>query len=273
MKRFFASLGKGAVYLLIFLGIQALVSLVYGTVQAAFLLTSPEAAGMSLNSLMTELSGRIMGKIVPVSLVCSLLTIGAYGLTAPMRRRSLREHLWLYPMRPRSIAPVLLLGASVNLLVAVLMTILPFPEQWMADYEFRSAPIASETSVLSFLAVAVAAPAAEELCFRGLLFTRLRQGMPQLAAALISSLLFGLIHGSLIWFFYTFPLGLVMVWVFCRFQSLWASILFHMAFNAAGQLLPADANVLFVLLLGCAGTVGGAIWITKGTVKPALPSQ
>ena len=273
MKQFFASLGKGAVYLLIFLGVQSAVSLIYSAVQATFFLLSPEAANLSIEALLAELSGRITEKLMPVSLAASLLTIGAYCLTAPMRRRSLREHLWLYPIPPLGILQVLLFGVSVNLLVAAVMSFLPFPEQWIADYEFLSAPLSSESSVLSFLAVAIAAPAAEELCFRCLLFTRLRQGMPQLAAALLSSLLFGLIHGSLIWFFYTFPLGLVMVWIFCRYRSLWASILFHMAFNAAGQLLPVNSNVLLVLLLGFVGTIGAAVWIAKQDSGTAVSSQ
>lgn len=59
--------------------------------------------------------------------------------------------------------------------------------------------------------------------------------MPAAAAAILSSLLFGAVHGTVIWFCYTFVFALLLVWFYEKFQSLAANILFHMSFNLTGQ--------------------------------------
>ncbi len=49
---------------------------------------------------------------------------------------------------------------------------------------------------IAILAVALVAPAAEELIFRGFLFGTLRQRMPWLAAAAVSGLVFAILHAA-----------------------------------------------------------------------------
>src|SRR6202012_3743118 len=49
-------------------------------------------------------------------------------------------------------------------------------------------------TVLQILLIVIAAPIAEETCFRGMLFGGLREKLPRLAAALICGLIFGALH-------------------------------------------------------------------------------
>src|SRR6202012_3953446 len=53
----------------------------------------------------------------------------------------------------------------------------------------RSAP-----PVIQCLLIVIAAPIAEEICFRGMLFGGLREKLPRIAAALICGLIFGALH-------------------------------------------------------------------------------
>ncbi|MGM9625114.1 MAG: lysostaphin resistance A-like protein, partial [Eubacteriales bacterium] len=67
-------------------------------------------------------------------------------------------------------------------------------------------------------------------------YTRLKRGLPQRGmgiffAALISAVIFGALHGTLLQLFYTVPMGLLLCFVYDRYKSLWASVLVHMAFN------------------------------------------
>ena len=55
--------------------------------------------------------------------------------------------------------------------------------------------------------------------------------MPFWPAALISAVLFGLYHGNLLQGVYAFLLGLVLAWLYERFQTLAAPWLFHAAAN------------------------------------------
>jgi uncharacterized protein len=50
------------------------------------------------------------------------------------------------------------------------------------------------TLPLQILLIVIAAPISEEICFRGLVFGGLRTRLPGIAAALISGLIFGLLH-------------------------------------------------------------------------------
>ena len=75
--------------------------------------------------------------------------------------------------------------------------------------------------------------------------------MPILAAAILTSVVFGMMHGTVIWFLYTFLFGMILIWVFERFHSLTASILLHVAYNLSGMalaLIPENAGI-FVLVL------------------------
>jgi len=87
------------------------------------------------------------------------------------------------------------------------------------------------------LGVVVAAPLAEELLFRGLLYGWLRRCLPVGWAAVLDGAVFGLAHRS--WTL-AVPLGLVgagLCLLYERWRSLWPSVLAHAALNATSLLL------------------------------------
>lgn len=87
------------------------------------------------------------------------------------------------------------------------------------------------TLVLAGVAVIVAAPLAEEIFYRGLIFGGL-QRWGFWPAALISGAVFSGVHldpGSLIPFFI---IGVTLAWLFWRRGNLWESVAFHVLFNA-----------------------------------------
>lgn len=80
------------------------------------------------------------------------------------------------------------LAVFVYLLFAALYSILILePEQEDIAEGFGPVPI-------QVLLIVVAAPIAEELCFRGMLFGGLRERLPSVPAALLAGLVFGLLH-------------------------------------------------------------------------------
>ena len=90
------------------------------------------------------------------------------------------------------------------------------------------------------------APVVEELVFRGVAYTSLRNVMPRWLAAVLVSAAFGLMHGAVIWFCYTFVLSFAMIFVYEKVKSLWAPIALHMAFNLLGQMPLMGENPSFV---------------------------
>ena len=93
--------------------------------------------------------------------------------------------------------------------------------------------------------------------------TRLRRAMPAALACVLSSLLFGVLHGQLLWIAYAFVMGVALTIVFERTGTLWANIIVHITFNLAGsylvQYLPGS---VFILVLGLAGMAAAWNWLT-----------
>jgi len=81
-----------------------------------------------------------------------------------------------------------------------------------------------------FTAVLVA-PVAEELMFRGCIFGRFRAHGYIVSGAVISALLFSLVHGVPQIMPAIFAMGLALAWLYHKAGSLWASIALHAMIN------------------------------------------
>jgi len=85
--------------------------------------------------------------------------------------------------------------------------------------------------ILAFITLVVIAPIAEEVLFRGYLYSRLKSFLPIWAAILATSILFGAIHGSWNLAIDVFFLSIISCILREITGSLWASILLHMLKN------------------------------------------
>ncbi len=85
--------------------------------------------------------------------------------------------------------------------------------------------------ILAFVTLVVIAPVAEEIIFRGYLFGRLKRYAPVWVAIVVTSVVFGALHGAWNLAVDTFALSVVMSLLRQNTGSLWASILLHMSKN------------------------------------------
>lgn len=89
----------------------------------------------------------------------------------------------------------------------------------------------------------VVAPFAEELLFRGVLYSMLRKKWSVFPSVMLSSFVFGLIHGNIAVGLTGFLIGIVAALVFEYSKSLWTSVVVHVINNSARIAL------LYLLLL------------------------
>lgn len=89
--------------------------------------------------------------------------------------------------------------------------------------------------LLFFLVGCVLGPFAEELFFRGLLYSWLREGMPAVLAVALSSLLFAGVHQG---FFVQLAGGLLFGVVFEWRKNIWAAFVVHAAANFGIWIVP-----------------------------------
>lgn len=85
---------------------------------------------------------------------------------------------------------------------------------------------------LAFVTLIVIAPLAEEILFRGFLYGKLRKRLPVWVAVLVTSLLFGVVHGQWNVGVDVFALSLVLCGLRETTGSIWAGVLLHMLKNS-----------------------------------------
>lgn len=85
--------------------------------------------------------------------------------------------------------------------------------------------------LIAFVTLVIIAPVAEEMLFRGYLYGRLRKWVPFWVAALATSILFGVIHGSWNVGIDTFLLSMFLCSLREVTGSIWAGIVVHMIKN------------------------------------------
>lgn len=91
--------------------------------------------------------------------------------------------------------------------------------------------------IIQILAVGIAAPIIEELLFRGLFYKRITEITSRKIAGFLSALFFGIYHFNIAQGIYAFFIGLLFVYVYEKFHTIKAPILFHIIANMTSILL------------------------------------
>ena len=131
---------------------------------------------------------------------------------------------------------IVLSGASLALAMNNMIAVTPLPVLF-AGYEETNEIIYSGSLILQILSAGIFACIVEELCVRGVVYGRLKQYFSKKNAMIISALIFGVYHLNVVQGVYAFVLGFYFVWLYERYQSLWAPCIAHISAN------------LFVILL------------------------
>lgn len=170
-----------------------------------------------------------------ITMIAAALMIFVVWLIFRIRKKKMREEIGLYPIAFKTGIQIVFVTFGVRIVTLLFLNLTPFPESWVLSYKSaidrRLADYKTSTLGLFALESAVCAPVIEEFVFRGLVYTRLKRGMPTVLAAVLSSLLFGAAHGNIIQAIYCFAGGMVDVWLYEKYKSLSACMLEHSVFN------------------------------------------
>ncbi|MDB5176910.1 MAG: rane protein of unknown function [Candidatus Saccharibacteria bacterium] len=131
------------------------------------------------------------------------------------------------------LAPLVFIGYTfaVTTVLALITAWVPsFPADQIQDVGFKAFGTRSD-NILAFMTLVVLAPLAEEILFRGYLYGKLKGHVPAIAAAIATSLLFGLAHGQWNVGIDVFVLSLALCGLRSLTGSIWSGILVHMIKN------------------------------------------
>lgn len=248
-KTFFKACGKALIYFCIFIGSQLLivtaasyiVSLFVGTSLSYEMLSqglepASDAFWESYVTQALERAADILNQYVSlISIIADLIAIGICIAISASRKVSLSADPGVRKI-PLSKIPILaLFGLTLNFTTAFALKNIPFPADWVDSYVENVSSLTNPAMIaISSIFTILVAPVCEELIFRGFIYSRLKTGMPMAAAILISSWLFGMVHGTMIWIIYAGILGMILCWIYEKTGSLTSSIIVHIFFNAVG---------------------------------------
>lgn len=117
----------------------------------------------------------------------------------------------------------------------------------------------TNNSILQLFIVIILIPICEELIYRRLIFSYLKENYNIVGATIIQALLFGIAHGNIVQGIYTFILGIALALLYIYCNSLWGSIILHIIFNFIGLVIipkvvainPILISLLFILGIAC----------------------
>jgi membrane protease YdiL (CAAX protease family) len=182
--------------------------------------------------------------LIPAQVVFYILLVAFIHVL--LYARHMRGLADLIPFaRPRHWAALAGVGIALAFAIQLLGEKLPMPKQLPIDEYFKERSVAF---IMLGFGVLIA-PFVEELIFRGLLYPVLNRWTGATISVTITSLLFALLHAGQLAFSWApllslFLVGVVLTLVRARYQSVLASTLVHMAYNATlfGMLLAATGG-------------------------------
>lgn len=207
------------VYLVLWIGLQLLVALIIDTV-------APAAWDKEWVYWLATMA--------PMYLV-------AFPVAVRMLKLLPRRELYKHILKPGHFVQVYCMAVAVmligNIIGIVLTTILTNATRW--DFTVDATDLILDYGLgWVFLITVVIAPIIEEVLFRKVLIDRLIV-FGDVAAIMVSAVLFGLIHGNFSQLFYAIGLGIVFGFVYVRTGKIKYTIGLHMLFNFSGGFVPA----------------------------------
>lgn len=179
----------------------------------------------------------VMSKSTEISMLSNLIMILAFAIFYMLRKSSIRNAIRLNPMPAPFGFSAIILGVAAQFAIIFIINLIPFPEELVNSLNNNYEYIEQSGTVIKYLSVAFVGPIAEEVLFRGLVLNKLNQNMNSWVAIIISSLVFGAMHGTVIGFLYATAVGVIMGWLYIKFDSVVPCALFHIAFNTTSLII------------------------------------
>lgn len=277
MKKIIKQSLKAIGYFVLFLASQFIVSFgfifFYGFKTGMEIATS--GGVMDQEKVAMGASEFLLGHVTETAILSGLFTLFCLWIFSLMRNKKLFRELKIKGFSTGYFPIVVLMGAAVALMIQGILSLLP--EVLLEAYMNQAQNIVNASLPVTILATVIVAPIVEEIVFRELILSALRKAMPLPVAIVLSTLLFAVSHGQLLWICYTFVLGVVLCVIRVKTGTCSASILVHAVFNLFGGILlplivPEDAIAMNIIIAGI-GVVSVCVLMTLLLKKKDVQSK
>ena len=153
------------------------------------------------------------------------------------------------------------LGASQAISVVTMIEMYIAPEMVTETSIGLSSMFTSSSMIVAIVVVGIAPAICEEAVFRGVFFNSIwNQTHGKWIPILVTAVVFGLFHGSIIRFFPTFLLGIVLGYLVYETNNMFYNVMFHAINNIIPVLVLYGMQFLMQLMARALGMNGSGMW-------------
>ena len=235
MKKVLKQIGKAIGYFAVYLSCMNIVDLIVGYIYGYNLGAKYRAMGLSQEEAMAAFQTDGNGYKGISMLIGALLTLLVFFIIEKVKKTNLAKETDMKPVTGKQMGLTVVGALGGMFFMNFMLTILPIPEEMLGDLTSGMGSLTSYPFWLAIIVNAILIPILEEVVFRGYIFSRLGKAMPAAVAAVISSVVFGLCHGGLVWAIWAGIVGLIICVVRIKSGSIIPGIVFHIIMNTYGM--------------------------------------
>ena len=173
-----------------------------------------------------------MGKPLPsmlVTILCEALILAPVIIYLRSKGENIFERLGFHKIKFTTVLLTLLLTVVISpiSIFANFLSQLFVPNTIVQS----SAELVEGSAIITLIIASIIAPLCEEMTFRGFFFNGFKGTSSVIKAAIVSALLFGIMHLNLNQFCYAFVLGFTFALANHASKSTWTSVIMHVAYN------------------------------------------
>ena len=237
MKKVLKQIGKALGYFAVYFTCMNVADLIAGFVWGYMKGAELKAMGMSSEEAMAAFQSMEPGYKGVSMLIGAILTLLIYFIIEKIKKTSLAKETDMKMVTGKQMGLTVVGALGGMFFLNFMLSILPIPADLLGDLSSGMSSLTSYPFWLALLVNAILIPILEEVVFRGYLFSRLGKAMPAVVAAVISSVVFGLCHGGLVWAIWAGITGLIICVVRVKSGSIIPGIIFHIIMNTYGMVV------------------------------------
>lgn len=233
LKQVKNALGYFAVYFVI----QNIISAIAGFVVVAKYSTELSAArSAGFEQYMAEYQKYLAGYNGICLILTAIAVLLTYFFIEKAKKSGLAKETDIRRVSGMHIGLTIIAATGAMFFLNFMLNILPIPKELLGSLSSGMKNLSAYPFWQAILANAILIPIMEEVVFRGYLFNRLSKAMPEIVAALITSVIFGLCHGGIVWATWAFVVGMIICVFRIKTGSIIPGMIFHIIMNTFGTL-------------------------------------
>lgn len=251
MKNLLKQIGKALGYFAVYLVTSNVVTMVFSLILGYVKGKEYKAAGMSYEEGLELLKADQAAMTGIILLISAVLTLLIYFIVEKVKKSSVFKEADIKPATGKQIGLSVVGALGAMFFMNFMLTILPIPQDLLGDLTSGVSKLTAYPFWQAILANALLIPIMEEVLFRGYIFSRLEKAMPSIVAALISSVVFGICHGGLVWAIWAFLLGMFICVVRIKSRSIVPGIIIHIIMNTYAMVVsyfPVLENITYAVM-------------------------